>query len=140
MRSSAALGVGGADVDDVAQETFLVAYRKLDEWDRGRDAGPWLRGIARHLAANERRKAARRSRLIAGRLGELLVEHAEPEAATPAAELLDALNACLQELPETSRELLRRRYADGELRREPGRATADAPTRCDRNCSACACW
>jgi RNA polymerase sigma-70 factor (ECF subfamily) len=110
-----ALGVDAAWVDDVAQETFLVAYRKLDEWDRSRDAGPWLRGIARHLAMNERRKAARRSRLIPGGVAELLIEHAEPETETPAAELLAALNSCLHELPEPGRELLRRRYADGEM-------------------------
>ena len=33
------LGVEEAWVDDVAQEAFLVAYRKLDEWDRERCAG-----------------------------------------------------------------------------------------------------
>jgi RNA polymerase sigma-70 factor (ECF subfamily) len=109
-----ALGVDAASVDDVAQETFLIAYRKLDEWDRARDAGPWLRGIARHLAINELRKAARRSRLLAGGIAELLIDHAEPETEAPAAELFTALHACLQELPESSRELLRRRYADGE--------------------------
>jgi RNA polymerase sigma-70 factor (ECF subfamily) len=111
-----ALGVEAAWVDDLAQETFLVAYRKLDEWDRGRDAGHWLRGIARHLAANERRKVARRARLLAGGLGDLLLDHPapEPDAAAPTAELLEALHTCLQELPEPGRELLRRRYADGE--------------------------
>jgi RNA polymerase sigma-70 factor (ECF subfamily) len=117
-----ALGVEAAWVDDLAQETFLVAYRKLDDWDRGRDAGQWLRGIARHLAVNERRKAARRARLLAGGLGDLLLEHSErererdpePDAAAPTAELLEALHTCLQELPEAGRDLLRRRYADGE--------------------------
>jgi RNA polymerase sigma-70 factor (ECF subfamily) len=110
-----ALGVNEAGVYDLAQETFLVAYRKLDDWDPGRDAGPWLRGIARHLAANERRKAGRRSRLLAGGLANLLIERAEPEHAMPATEWLEALRSCLQELPEAGRELLVRRYADGEL-------------------------
>jgi RNA polymerase sigma-70 factor (ECF subfamily) len=108
------LGVGEAWVDDLAQETFLVAYRKLDEWERDRDAGYWLRGIARRLAANELRKAARRSRLLAGGLADLLIEHADPEHAARASEWLEALRACLQELPETGRELLQLRYADGE--------------------------
>jgi RNA polymerase sigma-70 factor (ECF subfamily) len=111
-----ALGVDQAWVDDVAQETFLIAYRKLDEWDRTRDASPWLRGIARRLAMNERRKSARRSRLLDGGLAELLIDHAErePEAIATAAELLAALDSCLQELPEPGRDLLRGRYADGE--------------------------
>jgi RNA polymerase sigma-70 factor, ECF subfamily len=110
-----ALGVREAWVDDLAQETFLVAYRKLDDWDPERDAGRWLRGIARHLAANERRKAGRRSRLLAGGLADLLIDRAEPEAATPVVEWLEALRSCLQELPEGGRELLQCRYADGEL-------------------------
>lgn len=109
-----ALGVNEDGVDDLAQETFLVAYRKLDDWDSSRDAGRWLRGIARHLAANERRKAGRRARLLAGGLAELLIDRAEPEHAMPAVEWLEALRSCLEELPETGRELLRRRYADGE--------------------------
>lgn len=110
-----ALGVNEAGVDDLAQETFLVAYRKLEDWDPSRDAGRWLRGIARHLAANERRKAGRRTRLLAGGLADLLIDRAEPELATPASEWLDALRSCLQELPEAGRALLLRRYADGEL-------------------------
>jgi RNA polymerase sigma-70 factor (ECF subfamily) len=111
-----ALGVDQAWVDDVAQETFLIAYRKLDDWDRSRDAGSWLRGIARHLAMNERRKSARRSRLLDDGLAELLIGHAErePEAIATAAELLAALDSCLQELPQPARDLLRGRYADGE--------------------------
>jgi RNA polymerase sigma-70 factor, ECF subfamily len=110
-----ALGVREDWVDDLAQETVLVAYRKLDDWDPERDAGRWLRGIARHLAANERRKAGRRSRLLAGGLADLLIDQAEPEDATPAVEWLEAMRACLQELPEGSRALLQWRYADGEL-------------------------
>jgi RNA polymerase sigma-70 factor, ECF subfamily len=109
-----AIGVQEAWVDDVAQETFLVAYRKLHEWDRGRDAGQWLRGIARRLAANERRKGARRSRLLGGGLADRLIEHSKSDGVSPVAELLEAMHACLQELPESGRELLRRRYADGE--------------------------
>lgn len=113
-----ALGVDQAWVDDVAQETFLIAYRKLDDWDRSRDAGSWLRGIARHLAMNERRKSARRSRLLDDGLAGLLIGHAErerePEAIATAAELLAALDSCLHELPQPARDLLRGRYADGE--------------------------
>ncbi|AGA26307.1 RNA polymerase sigma-70 factor, Rhodopirellula/Verrucomicrobium family [Singulisphaera acidiphila DSM 18658] len=110
-----ALGVSAAWVDDLAQETFLVAYRKLDDWDPSCDAGRWLRGIARHLAANERRKVGRRTRLLAGGLADLLIDRAEPEHAMPATEWLDALRACLQELPEAGRKLLVQRYAEGEL-------------------------
>jgi len=109
------LGVNEAWVDDLAQETFLVAYRKLEECDPERDAGKWLRGIARNLAANERRKAGRRSRLLAHGLADLLIEQANPDEGNLAAGWLDAMRACLQELPEQARGLLLKRYVDGEL-------------------------
>ncbi|WP_240907119.1 sigma-70 family RNA polymerase sigma factor [Paludisphaera rhizosphaerae] len=109
-----AIGVNAASVDDLAQETFLVAYRKLDDRDPDRSAGPWLRGIARHLAANEIRKVGRRSRLIAGGLADLLIDRADPDRETPSEEWIEAMRACLRELPDAGRELLVRRYADGE--------------------------
>lgn len=108
------LGVDAAWVDDLAQETFLVAHRRLDDLEPGRDPGRWLRGIARHLAANERRKAGRRARLLAGGLADLLIDRGEPEEAGPALGWLEAMRSCLLELPEEGRDLLQRRYADGE--------------------------
>jgi len=36
-------------VDDLFQETMLVAWRKIGEYDRTRPFGAWLRGIARRL-------------------------------------------------------------------------------------------
>ena len=36
------------DVDDLTQEVFLAAYRRLDSFRRGDDFGAWLRGIARN--------------------------------------------------------------------------------------------
>ena len=36
------------DVDDLAQETFIAAYRSLNTFRRDQDFGAWLRGIARH--------------------------------------------------------------------------------------------
>jgi len=108
------MGVAPAWVDDLAQETFLVAYRKLDDREEGRDAGPWLRGIARRLAANELRKAGRRSRLIAEGLADLLIDQAESDWGRASEEWIEAMRSCLRELPEAGRELLVRRYADGE--------------------------
>ncbi|APW58794.1 hypothetical protein BSF38_00198 [Paludisphaera borealis] len=109
------LGVQEASVDDLAQETFLVAYQKLGLWDSTRDAGSWLRGIARNLAANERRKSGRRTRLLQGGLGDFLVDQADGEQLPAATEWIEALRSCLQDLPPPGRELLVRRYADGEL-------------------------
>lgn len=52
------LGDAG-DADDVAQETFIRAYRYLDTFDTSRPLRPWLLGITANLAHNRRRSIGR---------------------------------------------------------------------------------
>lgn len=109
------LGVERDWVDDVAQETFLVAHRRLADYDRTRSFARWLRGIARNIAANEKRKDARRCRLLNTHLTDVLMDRPAGDEEVPeTAELVRAMNQCLEELPERSREILRRRYAGQE--------------------------
>src|SRR6056297_2399572 len=101
-----ALGVAPMWVDDVAQEAFIVAYNRLDEFDRERDFGAWLRGIARNLVINERRKDARRKRILSDNLTDVLLssssypEEEEEEMGDRALAKMNALKFCVQELPE----------------------------------------
>jgi DNA-directed RNA polymerase specialized sigma24 family protein len=44
-------------IDDLFQETMLIAWRKLEEFDRTLPFGPWLRGIAAKLMLVHFRKA-----------------------------------------------------------------------------------
>lgn len=41
---------GREHADDIFQDTVLVAWRRLPDYDRTRPFGPWLRGIARMIA------------------------------------------------------------------------------------------
>ncbi len=107
------LGVDDAWVDDVAQEAFIVAYRRLGDFHPDADFGRWLRGIARHLVANERHKEARRSRLLPLAVAEVLQDREETGAVGPAS-LVPILHECVGQLPARSRELLQRRYAGSE--------------------------
>jgi RNA polymerase sigma factor (sigma-70 family) len=50
-----------AQAHDVAAETFLVAWRRLDEVPT--EARPWLLGTARRVLANQRRSERRRNAL-----------------------------------------------------------------------------
>ncbi len=43
-------------VDDLYQETMLVAWRRLDEVDLSKPFGPWLRGVATKLVLAHHRK------------------------------------------------------------------------------------
>jgi len=47
------------DAEDVAQETFLRAWKYLKRFDATRPLRPWLLSIASHLASNRRRSAGR---------------------------------------------------------------------------------
>lgn len=62
-----------ADAADVVAETFLVAWRRIDEVPAGEDARPWLFGVARRVLANWHR-GERRRLALADRLRENLVE------------------------------------------------------------------
>lgn len=48
-----------ADVDDLAQETFLRAFRKLAELQNPDGFGTWLFGIAKNVARERRRSLSR---------------------------------------------------------------------------------
>src|SRR3954470_23864501 len=101
------LGIHPMWVDDVAQEVFLVAYRRHADFDDTR--GPfiaWLRGIARKVVANERRREARRTRLLQRELVDLLADEVDDTAHEQLSlkEVHDALRLCLDDLPARSRE------------------------------------
>jgi RNA polymerase sigma-70 factor, ECF subfamily len=59
-RVLASHGVLRDDIKDVAQEVFLTAHRRMDDWDPERaSARTWLYSIAIRLASNYRRGARR---------------------------------------------------------------------------------
>lgn len=114
------LGVDPLWVDDVAQEAFIVAYNRLDEYEHERDFGAWLRGIARNLVINERRKDARRKRILSDNLTDVLLatssaaEDEDDELGDRGLARLQALRECIAELPAKSLGLLKARYENEE--------------------------
>ena len=92
----------GHDAADLLADTFLVAWRRLDDIPSGNQTGPWLYGVARRVLANHRRGEGRRHAL-ATKLRQELTEPDETDTAlsddSPAARAFRAL-------PEQDRELL----------------------------------
>jgi RNA polymerase sigma-70 factor (ECF subfamily) len=88
---------------DVVAETFLVAWRRLDEVPTNARARLWLFGVARRVIANQHRAERRRMRL-AERLAESLRTElaTRPAPADEAAEVLRAIGG----LGDDDRELL----------------------------------
>jgi RNA polymerase sigma factor (sigma-70 family) len=90
------------DAADVVAETFLVAWRRVDEVDE-RSALPWLYAVARRVALSQQR-AARRQLAIAERIAgaELSDQPETPSPSFGSRRVLDAL----ARLPEPEREVL----------------------------------
>ncbi len=97
VRAYAARRVAPGDVDDVASEVFVVAWRRLD--DMPDDALPWLLAVARRIVANRLRGSQRQSALRQ-RLG---LERPQPSA-VPMPD--DALAEAMATLSRADREAL----------------------------------
>jgi RNA polymerase sigma-70 factor (ECF subfamily) len=94
-----------ADAADVVGETFLVAWRRIDDIPSGPDARLWLFGVARRVLANQRRGEMRRHGLSA-RLRQML--ETEVSAAAPAdVETAQVVAQAMSRLGVDERELLR---------------------------------
>jgi RNA polymerase sigma-70 factor (ECF subfamily) len=90
------------DAADILAETFLTAWRRLDELPAGDDARLWLYGVARRVLANYYRGERRRSSLADRLRAELASSYVPPEFDGESAKLAEAL----RRLPSQHRELL----------------------------------
>jgi RNA polymerase sigma-70 factor, ECF subfamily len=88
-----------AHCEDVVAETFLVAWRRLD--DVPADARPWLIGVARNVRLNVHR-SARRQDSVSQRLSESPAAGEPPEIES----VSDAVKQALSTLSEPDREVL----------------------------------
>lgn len=110
------LGVAPMWVDDLAQEALVIAYERMEDFDESRDFGAWVRGIARNLVINERRKDARRKRILSDNLTEVLLASSSMPESEPeekgdrAIAKVAALRECLEKVPDKSRALVQARY------------------------------
>jgi RNA polymerase sigma factor (sigma-70 family) len=94
-----------ADAADVVAETFLVAWRRIDDVPLSDEARLWLYGVARRQLANQRRGELRRSRLADRLRAELPL--AVAGAHRPEDHRVAAVLAALARLEEEDREILR---------------------------------
>jgi RNA polymerase sigma-70 factor (ECF subfamily) len=79
------LGIPRSNVEDVAQDVFLVVRRRLGDYDASRSLPAWLFGIARRVASEWRRSTGRAQRRL-----DLLPPPPEGETAARGAELGEA--------------------------------------------------
>lgn len=112
------------DAAEVMQETAVVLWRKFAEFDAARDFRKWAFGVARYEALAHLRDRARDRHVFDDELVGRLAD--EAAAAADRHEMQrEALETCLQKLPETQRSLVLAAYAKGarmdELAAQRGR-------------------
>lgn len=106
-----------SSADDLAQDVFVTAFRRIRTYAGEAPFPAWLTGIARNHWRNHLRKhqaeAIGGAEELASLVGAdpLLIGHGEGH-------LVDALRACLEPLGGPARELLEQRYVAGRTVRE----------------------
>lgn len=100
-------------VDDIFQETMVVAWRRLDDFDRKHSFAKWIRGIAGKLVLAHYRKTGRNPlqfdtstlEWLEGRFSKL-----QYLSGDTLSEKLDMLRECIAALSEEQRETVEARY------------------------------
>lgn len=111
-----------ADAEDLAQESFIAAFRGLAKFDTSQSFEAWLIGIARHRVLGHFRSTSRRHSAnekfreeCLARIGKELHMVEDEICHEPLTRLMD----CVEKLPERMRQVIRAR-----LRGEDGSKTA----------------
>ncbi|HYG08358.1 MAG TPA: sigma-70 family RNA polymerase sigma factor [Pyrinomonadaceae bacterium] len=107
-----------AEVDDLVQDVFLVALRKIDALRDANAFGPWLAMITRNRAMDFHRRSRDTT--------ELTEDIATANVAAPEAEATEVLNL-IRQLPEAYREPLILRFVEGMTGPEIAARTGLAP-------------
>ena len=102
--------------EDVAQETFIAAWKQLDQLRDAAVVRPWLCGIARNLARKARRRSRRESPI--GDAADDASDGASPFDHTAAAEAEAVVAEALARVPDRYREVLVLYYREGRSIRD----------------------
>ena len=111
---------GPAHADDIFQDTVLVAWRRLADYDRTRPFGPWLRGIARMISLEYASRGGR-VQIASPEIFEEVEQDlraferwsgSAAEAAMGFRERLAALEDCLSRLPANYAHAVQSAYRD----------------------------
>ena len=104
--------------DDLFQETMLVAWRRLADYDRARPFGAWLRGIAQRLVLEHHRRGQLTPTTIDPAVLADLDTRYEEFSRAPGdtfRERAARLAGCMSQLPEQMRSAIEMVYARGML-------------------------
>ena len=100
-------------VDDLFQETMVVAWRRIDDFDRQRSFGKWIRGIAGKLVLAYYRKTAKAPNPLDESALAWLEDrfsHLHERSGDTFSEKLELLRECIAGLSADNRQAIEARY------------------------------
>lgn len=101
------------DVDDLAQETFILAFKKLAELNSPKAFRSWLYGIALNLVRNHYRKFNPTAEGDESMLANMITEQLEQKIDLAQESFsITALKDCIKALPSESQQMLTMHYQD----------------------------
>ena len=110
--------------DDLAQQVFLTAWKRLPSLQSDVAFWPWLEAITRHHLMNEWRRLQRerglKARYTVAWLAQSEAEESLPEDAEELALRVESLRGCLGQLPPAVRNLVKLRYDENRSSQEIG--------------------
>jgi RNA polymerase sigma-70 factor (ECF subfamily) len=117
-----ALGVlrNDADAEDVCQEVFMQAMRKIDSLHKPSHFSGWLKRIAHNMAINKKRSKKRESRWT-NDFSCIFGKQAAPDTNVLASEEQSRVRQAIARLKKLDREILVAFYFDGHTLPEIGR-------------------
>jgi len=105
------MGAPPAEAEDLAQDVFVVMWRRWADFQHDRPLRPWLTGIAQNIALDHFRR--RRNQEVAAGALEALDEAPDPEQQLAAVRARQLALQALAALPEQHRSVLVRHDLDG---------------------------
>lgn len=103
-------------VDEMFQETMVVAWRRMKDFDRERSFGKWLRGIARNVILAHYRKLGSNQQTVNESSIDWIdekftqIQHRNGDTLR---EKLALLAECIEALSDENRHTIEARYMDG---------------------------
>ena len=104
-RSARRLGVQAAQLEDVVQEVFIVAHRRLAQFEGRAALKTWLFGITRHVVRDHFRSARRKPLELLGQHEPADPHARDAEAQVEAQQDVRLLHALLAHLDQDKREV-----------------------------------
>lgn len=98
------------DAEDLAQDSFLIAFSKLSSYEIGTNFRAWLLSIAKYQLSNHWRKSSRRANTM-DKFRHDIAGAIQPEMVNASDEMkqnqINKLLHCISELPDRTRHLIR---------------------------------